>query len=784
MRAYLPLQCTRWLAVHGLSKEGAPCPKTACSDGKLRIDTRDVQRKNLELRCSKCGTWYSANGEFFKNYKRAHFKQAFMLLYGVVNRWRPQLLAHELQLGDRGRITAMIKHAGALATLFLSMLFKHFLGRWRRCVADEAATGQAKKHIGAKRPTQKGLRWWMSLAETIPGAQEGTWKVAAYFFEPMPKLATFTKEGLRRFKIKTKEHMTWQLVRLCGWGGKLITDSAKGYGCMGTVQHGGCFRPDVDHEDSNHSKGFNAPGPKSIAKGLTACNTNIIEGGGHGAAFKLTRGWLGCKIGKGSDEHETHVKDLVVAMRNWNATGQDHMQQMMLWLRFAHGNLSPTTLEVKIAAQLNLDITGEAPDWDQILYNFNQIDLDKEPWVYMVGPDMPVLTKEGTTKPAGLDAAWAAYCRSAQEEHTAEQEAHVAVGGEPPSGQPPPLSVPEVAAPFLFAERPHKRPKNKATERARKGKARQQQPEVPGDVAVQDTTGLRQVGLFGRAFVPPVQVHHEQTADVQFHPRHAADVQDAAGLRQVGLFGRSFVPPVGTKRKGPDAPVSFHPRHTAALYDTNNQRQPQITALFMDKENAPFFPPTKPKTPEQRAAKEETSRDGEARGCVVALDDTSPPAPVVDLTRAFEQAAAPSAPLVDITPPLNSNTPPPRTNAPAAPWSAPPLFVPRVDLTADSPPLDLTANSPPEQQPPAPLPVPPTRHARSATHPPACAHKRPKTHNARVCLCACAGGPATTGRSNGRCHLRIAVNRQKIASLFALLFAFGVLAKTQFWVSG
>ena len=497
----------------------------------------------------------------------------------------------------------------------------------------------------------------MSLCETVPGPKPNTWKVAAYFFKPMPKLATLTKSGLIRFKIKTKEHMTWQLVRLCGWGATLVTDSVKGYGSIDQGKFPG-MRPDVNHEDSNHSKGFAHPGPKSIAKGITRKDTNIVEGGGHGASYKLGRGWVGTKIGSGSDKHEQHVKDLIVAHRNWNAKKQDSMQEMLLWLRLMFGTLKPTALENEVVALLGLQV-GNPPDWDSALADFEAIDVQKEPWEFIVGPELPVRTKEGTTKPPGFELALSALVRSKQEEQQSQQDAHVAAGGSPLSAQIPPVSMGAITAPLVFASA-SKRPRNKATDRARKGKNKE-------------------------------------------NKENKESTEDPRGLRQPGVFGAAFVPPMGTKRKEPEISL-FHPKHAAVVVDATNHRQPPISA-FIDADLPPprvlFAPtppayrrfaaaPTKPRTPEQRAAKEETSKDGEARGSAVVVDD-SPPAPARDLNAAFVGAAAggpsPAPPLL----PGDRGAPPQRRAPPQAsshwrrPWARLALGVaPLVDLTNDN----------------------------------------------------------------------------------------------------
>ena len=86
------------------------------------------------------------------------------------------------------------------------------------------------------------------------------------------------------------------------------------------------------HLDCDHSKGFAAPGPRSTAKGVTNISSNAVEGA-HGALYKLIRQWMGCKIGRGSEEHEELVKDTALALLNWSWQLMDGMQQLFLWMR-------------------------------------------------------------------------------------------------------------------------------------------------------------------------------------------------------------------------------------------------------------------------------------------------------------------------------------------------------------------------------------------------------------------------------------------------------------------
>ena len=106
-----------------------------------------------------------------------------------------------------------------------------------------------------------------------------------------------------------------------------MSDCHKGYAAL--TQY---WRPDVNHLDCNHSKGFAAPGPRSEAAGLDRVSSNAVEGA-HASLYKLIRPWLGGKVGTGSQSHIERVKDIGVMMLNWKWNGQDIMQQVFLWLR-------------------------------------------------------------------------------------------------------------------------------------------------------------------------------------------------------------------------------------------------------------------------------------------------------------------------------------------------------------------------------------------------------------------------------------------------------------------
>lgn len=66
---------------------------------------------------------------------------AIMLIYMIVNRWRPTCAMTELGFRDRNRYVAMLDHIGSICKFAAEMWFKHNLGRWTYAVVDESATG-------------------------------------------------------------------------------------------------------------------------------------------------------------------------------------------------------------------------------------------------------------------------------------------------------------------------------------------------------------------------------------------------------------------------------------------------------------------------------------------------------------------------------------------------------------------------------------------------------------------------------------------------------------------
>ena len=69
-----------------------------------------------------------------------------MIVYAIARRWTPKhLMAEMLKFKSKDRFTQMLNNIGRICTFFTEYLFKHYIGRWKLIVCDEAATGQAKK---------------------------------------------------------------------------------------------------------------------------------------------------------------------------------------------------------------------------------------------------------------------------------------------------------------------------------------------------------------------------------------------------------------------------------------------------------------------------------------------------------------------------------------------------------------------------------------------------------------------------------------------------------------
>ena len=288
--------------MHGLTFEGLRCVKAGC-EGVFRLATRKRKHKDKEteetlLRCGSCKQEKTARGEFFSCYKTANLHETFQMLYGVAERWRPDQLRQELNIRAKSRSVAMMDHVGKICQFYLELFFKHSLGRWERLGVDEAATGQAKKARSGKtkQPTKKGLRWWLSILKYQENSDGSSRRCEGFFFEPIPKLEWVdSRTGLQKCKIRTSEHLSWHIERLAAKGATLITDSHKGYQVCGTEK----CRPDIIHHDNNHSKGFAAPGKKSIEAGIAKVCNNMTEGGGHGTLYKLIRP---CMVGEENRE--------------------------------------------------------------------------------------------------------------------------------------------------------------------------------------------------------------------------------------------------------------------------------------------------------------------------------------------------------------------------------------------------------------------------------------------------------------------------------------------------
>ena len=120
--------------IHGLSAIGFPCGHEDC-DGVYEVHS------NLrQLRCNICWAKRTARGEFFAHYKE--LTSAFVLIYMIVNRWRPAIILNEMGFRDKHRFSGMLDNVGRTCRFAMEMHFKHSLGRWRRCIADESATGE------------------------------------------------------------------------------------------------------------------------------------------------------------------------------------------------------------------------------------------------------------------------------------------------------------------------------------------------------------------------------------------------------------------------------------------------------------------------------------------------------------------------------------------------------------------------------------------------------------------------------------------------------------------
>lgn len=538
--------------------------------GKLEVDST----RRLELRCSNCHVRRSARGEFFAHYKSLPI--AFQLIYAVTHRWRPVQVFSELHLTDKSRYRAMMDNVGRICRFFLEFKFKHSLGRWDHAMADEAATGQAKKAKSgmAKRPTKAGLRWWLSMVNTRTNMAGGPRKCVSFFFELIPKLA-YEKNGTTKFHIKTKEHLCWWLQRLLAWNATLITDSALAYRAMGEE-----YRPDVTHLDCNHSVGFAAPGPKSQLLNLSngAVCSNAVEGA-HSALFRLIRQWLGCKIGKGNEEHELLIKDIGVSMLNWNWNHQDATQEVFLWMRYLYGSMEVTKFEEQILEELLLQ-PGPVPDYVTLEAQYEAIDIQQEDWKFLVGPPLPELRKSFSTAPENFAADWAAHIGRLVVMQEAELEAEVDSDGEmaPASYQ---ANRAEVECAFTSRVLKETEAASQRTPKRRRGKKAKDKQRAshlkPKEEA--PVGGTRQTGIFGAAYKPNA-TKKKETPAVSFNAKHTGQVQDPQGRRQTGVFGAKYAP--NKDKENEEAAVSFNPKHTTAVVDAAGLKQPEIGPLFVN----------------------------------------------------------------------------------------------------------------------------------------------------------------------------------------------------------
>ena len=141
-------------------------------------------------------------------------------------------------------------------------------------------------------------------------------------------------------------------------------------------------------------------------------------------------------------------------MMNWRYQGKDTLQEIFLWMRYMYGSLEPTTLEKNICNKLVLE-PGPVPDYKSIEEIFEGIDLQKSPWEFVVGPELPQIRKAQTTRPVFFECAWKAHVAGVEQ----QREVSWTQSNEPPSFQLP-LRLCHITAPFL--PRPAtKRPKGK-----------------------------------------------------------------------------------------------------------------------------------------------------------------------------------------------------------------------------------------------------------------------------------------------------------------------------------
>ena len=257
------MQMVRWLACHGLTQEGLACDWEGCTGTWRRIDRKRGPRHDGRpaLRCTSCERRRSARGEFFRHYM--NLQEAFLIVFMLSQLWTPDQIRGELRITHTGRITAMLKHLGQIGKHYLELKYKSDLGKWEWGVGDEYAVGKAKRTRNGRAapPTVQGLRWFFSFANVRQNVVAEN-KTTDYFTERILDNTRDTKA------------LCWHVERLMAPGGTFVSDCHKGYAAIGVT-----IRPDVRHLDCNHSEGFGAPGPKSIALGITEITSNAAEGG-------------------------------------------------------------------------------------------------------------------------------------------------------------------------------------------------------------------------------------------------------------------------------------------------------------------------------------------------------------------------------------------------------------------------------------------------------------------------------------------------------------------------
>ena len=231
------------------------------------------------------------------------------------------------------------------------------------------------------------------------------------------------------------------------------------------------------------------------------------------------------------------------------------LQQVFLWLRYKYGYMNVTPYEHQFLVELDL-VAGDLPQDLEPIYE--SIDIQKEPWDFMVGPPLPNLWKCTSTMPADFEQIY---------------RDHVTAGlfpGQPNAARQP--RQPRRTAAGTEAEVAlNARMWAKAEEAAEEKKKRQRRlsrlpsAATTGEVAASASAASASTAAAAPApplapAPPPVAVDRQgkatralpavpaasyiKTTDpaVSFHPALLGVVVDANGRRQAGLFGRTAGP--------------------------------------------------------------------------------------------------------------------------------------------------------------------------------------------------------------------------------------------------